>query len=81
MNNFISQELGTLCFVLWGLVGICLIWYIHKIRQFKMTPDSQEIIEEEGNEAASYLADHTLQDEAHESLKEPHPRVLEQVIR
>lgn len=41
MDSFI-KDFAKACFVFWGIIGIFLIWYTHKINEFNDQKPKQE---------------------------------------
>ena len=47
MDNFIIEDLGKTCLMFWGLIGLLVIWYRHKIKEFNRLKQEIEKVEEE----------------------------------
>lgn len=59
MNHFIDN-LGTVCFIFWGIIGLLLIWYVCKIKEFNANYTAQE--EQEGDHKIETISGEDFED-------------------
>lgn len=61
MNDNFLSELGIACLIFWGILGVLLIWHVHRIKDINKAQSHHQEPSEEGMSTENSLLEHLRQ--------------------